>query len=413
MKKYKELLKTYSGLNPQIYFITLSKVVNAMGALIFPFLSLLLVRKIGMSEEEAGTFISMSSIIQGVAFFMGGKITDTFGRKKVILLFEFLAMCSFAVCIFLEPSRLMAYMIVLCGVFYGLAGPAHDAIIADLSDTDTRQAAFSLGYLGFNLGFALAQILAGFLFVNHLKLMFIIDVITTFASLVIIALFVKESIHKIDEEQTNDLEKKEEGSVFGILFKRPVLIYFSLVVIVYRLIYSQWSFMVPLHAVSNFGEEIGSPMYGFLGVFNAVIVVILTPVLTGLTKGASNIKRVIYAGILFTIGFGMLGFISFYAAFFISVLIFTLGEILEAISTMPFIMNHAPASHRGRISAVLPIIMGLGYTFGPMIMGKVVHATSYEAAWVQVGILGLFATVLMKAVEVYDKRSKSKYVKES
>ena len=101
----------------------------------------------------------------------------------------------------------------------------------------------------------------------------------------------------------------------------------------------------------------------------------------------------------------MMGFISVELAFYISVVIFTLGEILEAISVMPFIMNHTPASHRGRMSSVLPMIMGAGYSIGPLIMGICLEKTGFDYSWKLVGLIVFIATVLMGFLEKHDNRS--------
>ncbi|WP_105617729.1 MFS transporter [Vallitalea okinawensis] len=404
MELLKKYFSVYKGLDRQIYFIFISKTVNAMGALIFPFLTLLLNDKIGLSRSETGLFITMSGVVFSVSSLIGGKLTDKIGRKKIIIIFESMAVLLYLSCMFIEPSLIMAYLLLLAGLFYGIAMPAHDAMIADLSTPENRQAAYSLSYLGFNAGFALAQIMAGFLFENYLYMMFLIDAITALMSIIVIGLFVKETINKVDEvDESSKLESKVTGSVFKVLLSRPILIYFAIAVLGYRFVYSQWSFMMPMHAEFNFPDG-GAKLYGYLGAFNAIIVVFCTPLLTSLFEKKTNIKRVFYAGILFTIGFGLLGFISIKTAFFASILIFTLGEILEAISTMPFIMNHTPASHRGRISAVLPIIMGMGYTLGPLVIGYVLESLSFADAWKIIGVIGLVATILMKLVELYDNR---------
>jgi MFS family permease len=94
--------------------------------------------------------------------------------------------------------------------------------------------------------------------------------------------------------------------------------------------------------------------------------------------------------------------------FFLSVFIFTLGEILLSISVMPFIVNHTPASHRGRMNAILPTIMGMGYTIGPMTMGKILNYSSVESAWLIVGGLAAITAVLMFGLEKYDYRTNLK-----
>jgi MFS family permease len=101
----------------------------------------------------------------------------------------------------------------------------------------------------------------------------------------------------------------------------------------------------------------------------------------------------------------MLGILNSLPYFFLSVLIFTLGEILLSISVTPFIMNHTPVSHRGRMSAVLPTIMGMGYAIGPMAMGKILNYSSVESAWLIIGGLTTITAVLMFGLEKYDERT--------
>lgn len=413
MKSFKGIFKPYIGLKREIYILFISRVVNALGAFIFPFMTLLLKDKIGLDESAVGFFSAMCGLVYAPASLMGGKISDTMGRKKVLVIFESLGMSSYIVCIFLEPGMTMVYILMSASFFFGIAGPSHDAMVADLAEDEERQGAYSLLYLGFNLGFAVAMLFAGRLFANHLKLMFAIDAATAFLAIGLIAMFIKET-HNPEESKImakeaelrgdNTFEAHSNEPIFKILIRRPILMYFAMAIFGYRFVYSQWSFLMPLHASSNFGEA-GYKLYGTLGSINALVVVILTPILTSLFKKYTNIRRIIYAGILFTIGFSMLGFISVKLAFYASVIIFTLGEILEAISIMPFIMNHTPASHRGRMSSILPMIMGAGYMIGPLIMGIILEKTSFEYSWKFVGIIVILSTLFMKFVELYDKKS--------
>jgi MFS family permease len=109
--------------------------------------------------------------------------------------------------------------------------------------------------------------------------------------------------------------------------------------------------------------------------------------------------------LLYAVGFGMLGILNTLPYFFLSVFIFTLGEILLSISVMPFIVNHTPASHRGRMNAVLPTIMGMGYAIGPMTMGKILNHTSVESAWIILGVMTSISAAFMFGLEKYDDRS--------
>ncbi len=401
MNTLKNLFSPYMGLRREIYIIFISKTINAMGALIYPFMTLLLSTKIGLSGAETGFYMTLTGVFYGPASLIGGKMADTFGRKKILIIFELLAVVSYIVCIFLPPGMMMVYVLMSAGFFFGVAGPSHDAMTADLTTPEQREGAYSLNYLGFNLGFAMAQVLAGFLFKDHLALMFIIDAVTAIIGILLIAFLVKETLNEETSEE-NTHEERSDKSIFSIILSRPVLLFFALASFGYKFVYSQWPFMLPLHAEANFPGE-GARLFGILGSFNALIVVFCTPLITAMFKNKTNIKRIFYAGILFTIGFGILGFISIKSAFFISVFIFTLGEILEAISTMPYIMNHTPASHRGRMSSIIPMIIGAGYTVGPVIMGSVLDKYGYQFSWIAAASVVLISTIAMKMIDVADK----------
>jgi MFS family permease len=115
----------------------------------------------------------------------------------------------------------------------------------------------------------------------------------------------------------------------------------------------------------------------------------------------------VFGILLYAAGFGMLGVLNSLPFFYISVVIFTLGEILLSISVMPFIINHTPASHRGRMNAVMPTIMGVGYAIGPMLMGRFLNNSSVESAWLLVGGISMVSATFMFILEKYEKKTKT------
>lgn len=175
----------------------------------------------------------------------------------------------------------------------------------------------------------------------------------------------------------------------------------------YNFVYSQWSFLYPLH-ISKIVPNNGASFYGVLVSLNAIIVITMTPIVTKLISGKKSIGRIFLGGMLYTIGFGMLGFICSIPFVYVSVIILTLGEIVVTTSAGPFVANHTPASHRGRMEAVLPIIMGFGFTIGPTIVGTILKFTTIENAWKFVGLVMLIFTFLTYRLYVYNERIESK-----
>ncbi|MDA8442693.1 MAG: MFS transporter [Peptococcaceae bacterium] len=410
MSVIKSLFAPYRGLPREVYVIFVARIINALGFFVMPLLTIILTNNIGLSQQAAGFYISLSGLLYLPAAMLGGKLSDSWGRKKIIILFDLLSAVLYLICGFIQPSMLMVYLLMVAGMCMGAAGPAHDSLMADLTTPQTRNGAYALSYLGFNMGFAIGPVLGGFLYHRHLPLVFIGDALTALVALTLICVFIKETIQTTRAgsfDASRELEKREQGSIFAILLKRPILIYFAVIAFGYNFAYAQWSFLLPLQFVQQF-KALGVQYYGWMAGFNGLIVMLFTPLVTRFVTGTPYIRRAVYGGLLYATGFGLLSLWSRLGFFFISCFIFTLGEIVLSISITPFVINHTPISHRGRMSAVLPMIMGLGYTIGPIGMGNILAYTTIERGWLLIGVSTLLFTCLMYGLERWDRREECK-----
>ncbi len=407
MLALKTLFSPYKGMPKEIYVIFVARIINALGCFVMPLLTIILTQNIGLSKQMTGFYISLSGLLFLPAALIGGKLADTIGRKKVILFFDGFAAIFYVLAGFTKPSILMIYIVMIAGACMVTAGPAHDALIADLTTPETRNGAYALSYMGWNIGFSVGPVVGGMLYKNHLPLVFIGDALTALVALSLIAIFVPETILRTKEEVTEvsrRLEKREEGSIFAILLKRPILIYFGLIMLGYNFAYAQWSFMLPMQIMQNF-SEVGAEYFGYIAGFNGLVVMVFTPVVTRLADGVSNMRRMVYGGFLYALGFGMLGVTHSLSFVFLWAFTFTVGEIILAISVTPFIVSHTPVSHRGRMNSVVPMIFGLGNTFGPLGMGYVLNYVTIDTGWRVIGISTLIFTLLMLALEKFDLRT--------
>ena len=395
MSNRTDLLTPYKGLPKEVYVLFFSKMVVAMGAFVYPLLTLLFTKKIGLGEAEAGNWVALIGFAYIPASLIGGKICDSFGRKRVLIICDTLASICYAVCGFMQPSMEMLYMIGLAVFFFGIADPAHTSIVADVTTPENRDGAFSLTYLGFNIGFAVGPLVGGLLFENHLKWFFLGDAITTMVATVLIAIFIKETIHHTEEiDESRGMEQREEGSILSVILQRPQILVFALIFFGYNFAYSMWGFLMPLHVESIYSGS-GAAIFGKLSALNGLVVMIFTPILTRTFIKSSHIRKMIYGGLLYLVGFGVLGFVDHISAFIASVMVFTLGEIACAISSMPYINNNTPASHRGRMNSLLPVLFGAGYSLGPMVMGRILEKTSIAHTWNVISLILMVSTIGM------------------
>ncbi len=404
----KNLLSPYKGLPKEIYILFIGKIVNCIGAFVHPLMSLILTQRIGMSAYEAGQFVTILAVCQVPCMILGGKLSDSIGRRKVIIIFQVLGAMMLIICGIIPTTVTTAKILILSSCFYAISSPAYDALNADLTHEGNRKEAYSLLYLGVNIGFSIGPILGGFLYKNYLPLIFIGDAITTIIALVLFIVYVKEPKHNkvINEDNEYDkdnvIDEYRENSTIKVLFKRPILILFPIMMLLYQFSYSQWGFSLPLQMGELFGSD-GAKFYGYLGAFNAFIVIVSTPLLTHKTKKHNALNIMSLGGILYGMCFLVLGFSKVMPMFFIAVFSLTIGEILIAINSSAFIANNTPPSHRGRISAIIPMISGAGYALGPMIMGKIIDSSGIFLGWMIVTIVcfvGGIGMIFLKKLNV-------------
>ncbi|MGB4661586.1 MAG: MFS transporter [Mobilitalea sp.] len=414
--EHKHAKLTYMGLPRSVYVIFFARVVNSIGNFVFPFMTLLLTSKGGMGEEKVGIYLLLASVLQVPGSLLGGKFADKYGRKMIMILFMGLAAVCFIPCAFMveDPSmfKYVPWFLILSSFFGSVAGPASGAMMNDLTLPENRQAAFSLLYMGMNAGTAIGSVVAGYLFNNFMKLLFLGDVVTTIISIILLILFVKETKPCQEEEEllTGERidEKAENGTLLTALLKRPSLLIFAGLDTIYSFIYAQTRFSMPLQTNEIFGEKLGAIYFGTFNMINCVEVIFFTTIITLLTRKLRAIYNVSIAGIFFAVGFGMLFIADSFWMFTLSTIIWTIGEIINATNIGVYIANHTPMSHRGRFNSIISIISGTGGAIAPYIMGAYIVRNSVTGVWPIIFWLSLLAAGAMFILGTADKRRLSR-----
>ncbi len=408
--KIPKILNHYTRLPKSIYILFFARMVNSMGAFVYPFLTIYLTKTLSMDEGEAGFIVMLAITAHLPGLIVGGRLADWLGRKKILLFFQGMAAICLIPCAFLNNSLLIPRLLILSAFFLGGAQPASTAMTTDLTNPGNRKAAFSLLYLGSNIGFAVGPLIAGFLYNNYLMWIFLGDAATTLASLTLVYLFIKETLpskEKIEEsyQLENNYEKAEKGNLWQVLWKRPRLLLFTLISLIYSFVYAQTTFSIPIQVIELFGDK-GPKMFGVIMTTNALVVSCLTIIIISLTHKIRPVLNVALAGVLYAIGFGMIFFIISLPWLLFSTIIWSMGEILVTTNTNVYIANHTPISHRGRFNAVIPVIMGAGFALGPLISGDYIRRYGINNIWPAIFFLGIVAAALMYFLYFSEKKRK-------
>jgi len=407
MKSFEKLTQPYKNLPISVYIIFFASIINNLGNFVAPFLTIFLTGSIGMSAAVVGTIVAINSFVGLVSSALGGKLIDVVGRKNIFIFFRTTSAIALMLCAFTKDPIILTVLLILSNFLGGFSLPVYSTIITDITEGEQRNTAFSLQYMALNIGFSVGPLLAAFLYNNFLIWLFLGDAITTFISVVLVAVFIPETMpakQEVSMVNSNKLEKIEEGTLFEALVKRPTLLLFSFIVIIYFIVFSQFNFGLSLQVGEVFGKK-SATVFGSLMTVNGVMCGIIPMFLTVITKKIKASLNMTAGGILYTIGFGMMFFINSFPLFVISTMVWTMGEMLIATNTNVYIADHAPASHRGRFNSIFPIIRKVGFMVGPMIAGAYVKYTSIRNLWLFVGGISIIGAIMMYRLYLMDSKS--------
>ena len=406
LKYFNGYLNEYKNLPKPIYFLFLSRIINTLGAFVGPLMTLLLTDKIGLSTAEAGLYVTISMTMFVPASMIGGYLSDHYNRKNTLCILTIMQSLCYLICGLIEVSMMVPVLLIAASFFSNAAQPASGSITADLTDKDTRQGAFSILYLGTNIGFSIGPLIAGFLYKNYLPFLFIGDAITTIIATIVIYLNIPETKpqYVMEEEViSNDFERAEEGSVFSVLLKRPQILAFAIISMLLTFSYSQVGFSLPLYAKDLFGIEKGAQVFGMLMSTNGIIVVLMTIFIIGKTKKYEPSLNVALSGVFWAVGFGMLYFATSFQMLVISTILWTIGEILNSTNVGVYIANNTPKSHRGRFNSLYGIISGTGQALGPIVIGKYLLNNPLKNVWLIISFTAFLCALIMYVFYMYER----------
>ena len=304
----KQIITQYGGLKREIYILFIGRLVTAMGSFVWPMLTFFLTTKLGLDDGTATLMIATASVLSFPAALLGGKLADRFSRKAIIIVFDCITVSMYLLAAILPMTLFTAILLFAAGLFQTIESPAYDALNADYSTSRQREKAYSLSYLGFNLGYIVGASVAGILFEKFVRLAFCINGLAIFVSTVLILFFVhkKNAITEDAESLSESYSEYEQPidekiSVLAVLRQRPVLIGMLLIGCLASMPVSLMGLLLPLQLKDAMGEA-GATLYGYLNSLNGFVVIVFTPILTVLLKKLTEIPKTIIGLILFLVG---------------------------------------------------------------------------------------------------------------
>jgi MFS family permease len=339
---------------------------------------------------EVGILFGLFSISSIVGSFIGGALTDRIGRRTMLIFGLLASSFSTLAMGFVDSLDVFYVLALVSGIFTDVAGPAHQAMVADLLPENKRAEGFGIMRVGFNLAVTIGPAIGGFLAAQSYTLLFITDAVISTITAFIVFTFLKETKPKLEPGKQQESIARTFRGYFAVVRDTTFMLFLGasvLMVLVYMNMNTTLGvYLRDVHNVPAAG-------YGALLSINALMVVVLQFPITRAIRDKTPLVMMAFGAGLYAIGFAMYGFVTGYAAFVFAMVIITFGEMVVSPVAQSLTAAFAPEDMRGRYMAVFGFSWGLPFMVGPLLAGLVLDNLNPNFLWYAAGIIGVLATL--------------------
>ncbi|MGI5524142.1 MDR family MFS transporter [Micromonospora sp. CA-259024] len=378
---------TTGGLPTTFWYLWSGTLINRLGSFVLVFLAIYLTQERGFSASQAGLVIGLWGVGGAFGTIAGGTLADRWGRRPTLLTAHVGAAAMMLALGLARDLWAVALGALLLGMFAEAARPAFGAMMIDVVPAKDRLRAFSLNYWAINLGFACAAVLAGLAAQADYLLLFVVDAATMLITALIIFSRVPET--RQAGSATATAAKAPRGALRTILTDRVYLGFVALNLFA-ALVFLQHISMLPI----AMGDDGLSPAtYGSVIALNGVLIVVGQLFVPRLIRGRSRSHVLALASVVMGVGFGLTAFAGTAWFYGLTVLIWTVGEMLNSPSNSTLIAELSPAELRGRYQGVFSLSWQVAGASAPILGGLVREHVGNDALWFGCAVIGVLTAV--------------------
>ena len=402
INRIKSILNEY----PRTFWIViLGMFIDKLGGmLVFPFFGLYITSKYNVGMTEVGLLFTVFAVTGVFGSLIGGALTDKFGRK-VIIIFGLVISAISSLMFAFAPNLNYIYLAgFVVGLFGNVAGPAHQAMIADILPEDKRTDGFGILRVIANLAIVIGPAIGGLLAARSYTLLFMIDIVTSSITAVIIFLLVPETkpvaTSRPGEKTQADQTILETLAGYIKVAKDQIYLIFIFGSILMVLAYMQMNTSLSVFLRDDHG--IPDRGYGLLLSLNASMVVLFQFWITRKIKRFAPMKIMTWGMVIYAVGFSMYGFVSSIPLFILAMVIITIAEMLVSPVGQAVVAKLSPEDMRGRYMAVYGFSWTIPTAIGPLAAGLIMDNYNSNWVWYACGIImllsaSIFAWLQLKA----------------
>jgi MFS family permease len=370
--------QTTGGLPREFWYLWTNTLINRVGSFVVILLAIYLTQERHLSPTFAGLVIGLWGAGGALGTLVGGVLADRWGRKPTFLVALYSSAAMMLTLGFVRGAWTIAVTVLLLGIVSEAARPALGALMIDIVPETERLRAFSLNYWVINLGFAFAATTAGFVAGVDFRLLFAIDAATTVIGATLVAIKVRE-VPRIRVRAA-----LPQPASLGTVFRDRIFMAYVGVNLLTAIVFMQHISTLPI-AMANDG--LPSSTFGAVIALNGVLIVVGQLFVARLLRNVRRGTALSVATLIMGVGFGLNAFADTAWVYAAAVLVWTVGEMLNAPSNSALNADLSPAHLRGRYQGVFSLSWSAAAFAAPILGAAVLQYAGSAVLWL--GCLGL------------------------
>ncbi|CCH21601.1 MFS transporter [Micromonospora lupini] len=382
---------TAGGLPATFWYLWAGLLINRAGAFAMLFLSLYLTDARGASESVAGTVVGAYGAGGAAGVLLGGVLADRWGRRATLLAAHLATAVLMVALAFSRPLLLIAALSALVGVVHSMPSPAFVAAIVDVVPAQRRSRAFNLQFWAFNLGMAVASLLAGVLAEASFTALFLVDAAATLTAAAVIGWKVPETLGRatgVPPAGPPTADRSPREGLHTALTDRTFLVFVGLTFVL-AVLTLQTSTIMPL---AMRADGLGPSAYGAVVALGGALIVLGQLFVPRLIDRHRKDVVLAVSTALLAIGFGVLAVADDLGVYLGAAVVWTVGSMLAAPPNAQINADLAPPHLRARYQSVFYLTFPAAAFVAPTLGGVSLQHLG-DRHWLIVGGLGLLAAL--------------------
>jgi MFS family permease len=402
------LRETAGGLPRQFWWLWTSTLINRLGGFVVTFLALYLTVQRGYSASYAGLVAALYGLGGAGGAVLGGVLADRFGRRGTLLTAQLGAALTTAVLGLVTAPLAIAAVALLVGLTSNASRPALQAMIADLVPPQDRVRAFALNYWAINIGFGVSAAAAGFIAAEGYLWLFLGDAFTTVLCALVVFAKATETLGAVTAAAGRPAAAGPRGEgrpggrvpvptpspvpapavrMADVLRDRRFMALVGLTFLLGSVMQQGSSTL----AVDMGAHGLSARQYGLVAAINGAVIVVLQLPVTRALRARDTAVLLAVGSLLLSWGFGLTVFAGSVGLYALTVVVWTLGEIVHAPASMSVVADLAPATARGRYQGMNTLSWSAAAFAGPLVGGLTLDHLGRGAVWAGCALVGTVA----------------------